>query len=105
MASTKMGLSPILSLSLSGLPSPLSLSFSSSFIPLLSLFMGLFGLPLMGPGEPGLLGLALYFLDTTKSICEWSIYLPRSGLEEIPPNRIGGKLFPKTWAWIPARSE
>jgi hypothetical protein len=27
--------------------------------------MGLFGLPLMGPGGPGLLGLALYFLDTT----------------------------------------
>jgi hypothetical protein len=40
----------------------------SSFSSLLALFMGPFGLLLMGPCGPGVLGLAHYFLGTTHVI-------------------------------------
>ena len=54
------------SLFLSGLPSP-SPSFLLSFIQFSPLFMGPFGLLLMGSCGPGVLGLAHYFLGTTNS--------------------------------------
>ena len=46
---------------------PLPLSFLLSFIQFSPLFMGPFGLLLMGSCGPGVLGLAHYFLGTTNS--------------------------------------